>query len=714
MTVPPLSRCIAFALALSLVLPRTLAAQAQSPHAVSSNAPSSQAQSPQAASPLQQVLASWQEISAPTGREERATVPLARALEGWQRDPAGNLVARRGTGTPRRVVACALDRPGFAVTQITADGYLRLHRVGGGGHPLFDQAHEGQQVQILTATGVVPGVIAIANGHFAAQHRADSLVVTADDLWLDVGATSAADVAALGIGLLDPVERRVPAWSYAGGVAGAAVGSRAGCAAIAAAARGTVVRGETIFLMTTQGVFGWPGLGAALARLGAVDEVTIVGPGRAAGSSRWTRAGQMPGVNAVIPRIAGRDSLRLINPTVRYAGTLVETLSESDAELLLGQVVAAAGVTRTSLAAMPWQRAPELRPREAARAPDALSATADLLKQLADLPGVADDEWRVRDVVQAAMPAWARRIAQTDAAGNLIVAMGPERDTVVFIAHLDEVGWDVTSIAADGSVTLRMRGGVIPSAWEGQPALLHLPRSVSGVTAPSLAGVFVPRESARLKRPDQMTAWFGMDSAALVARGVRTGSTVTAHKDGVRIGATRFTGRAMDDRAGTLALLQALTRIDPATLDRRVLFVWSTAEEVGLVGAAALAARLGPTVRRVHSIDTFVSSDTPLESPHFAFAPLGRGPVLRGIENSSLVPLADRELVTRIAREAGIPLQLGLTQGGTDGTAFTFYGAPNVPLSWPGRYSHTPGEVLDLRDLEHLGALVAALARAPR
>ncbi|MFP5379928.1 MAG: hypothetical protein ACLGHP_09310 [Vicinamibacteria bacterium] len=64
----------------------------------------------------------------------------------------------------------------------------------------------------------------------------------------------------------------------------------------------------------------------------------------------------------------------------------------------------------------------------------------------------------------------------------------------------------------------------------------------------------------------------------------------------------------------------------------------------------------------------------------------------------------------RAAAAAGIPLQIGLTQGGTDGTRFTFYGAPNQGLSWPGRYSHSPGEVLDLRDLEHLTSLIVAVA----
>jgi putative aminopeptidase FrvX len=89
--------------------------------------------------------------------------------------------------------------------------------------------------------------------------------------------------------------------------------------------------------------------------------------------------------------------------------------------------------------------------------------------------------------------------------------------------------------------------------------------------------------------------------------------------------------------------------------------------------------------------------------------------VLRAIENGSISPPVVRTQVQQAARTAGIPLQIGLTQGGTDGTTFTFYGAPNTGLSWPGRYSHTPAEVLDLRDVERLSQLIGALAkRSPR
>jgi putative aminopeptidase FrvX len=196
-----------------------------------------------------------------------------------------------------------------------------------------------------------------------------------------------------------------------------------------------------------------------------------------------------------------------------------------------------------------------------------------------------------------------------------------------------------------------------------------------------------------------------------VARGVRLGAGLTMPKTSVRLAGSRFTGRSMDDRAGSTALLTAVQRLDPTTLDHHVLFVWSTQEEGGLVGAQAVANRVAAAVRHIYSIDTFVSSESPLESPHFAFVALGAGPVLRAIENGSFSPRTVRAQVTAAARRAGIPLQTGLTQGGTDGTTFTFFGAPNTGLSWPGRYSHSPAEVADLADVERLARLIDALAR---
>src|SRR4030095_13477600 len=172
----------------------------------------------------------------------------------------------------------------------------------------------------------------------------------------------------------------------------------------------------------------------------------------------------------------------------------------------------------------------------------------------------------------------------------------------------------------------------------------------------------------------------------------------------------RITGRTSDDRTGTTALLLAIRRINPDSLANKVIFVWSVEEEGGLNGARYFGDRHGQNLRRVYSVDTFVSSDTPLESPHFAYAPLGSGAVLRAVDNGSMVPRAERDRIVRIARARGIPLQLGTTFGSTDGSAIQGLGPVNIGLSWPGRYSHGPAEVLDLRDVDALIRLIVALA----
>jgi putative aminopeptidase FrvX len=331
---------------------------------------------------------------------------------------------------------------------------------------------------------------------------------------------------------------------------------------------------------------------------------------------------------------------------------------------------------------------------------------------LLDLPGVPGHEWRVRNAVRAALPEWARKAAVIDSAGNLIVAAGPERDSVAFVAHTDEVSFTLDRILPDGQVTLTRQGGVIPSAWEGQPAVLAFDPDAQGNTAESLRGVFVPRDSARVKAPARLTAWFGLDSAALVARGVRPGAAILGFKRATRLAGTRITGRSSDDRTGS-ALILAVRALDPKLLKRRAIFVWTTGEEAGLLGARAFGAAKGRGLARVYAVDTFVSSDTPLEQPTFAFTPLGAGAVLRGLDDGTVASRAERDRVIAVAKARAIPLQVGTTHGSTDGSAIGTFGAPNLGLSWPGRYSHTPGEVLDLRDLDALSRLITAMAVTP-
>lgn len=332
-----------------------------------------------------------------------------------------------------------------------------------------------------------------------------------------------------------------------------------------------------------------------------------------------------------------------------------------------------------------------------------LHEAEQVLAALVESYGVSGAEGAVRETVRRLLPAWAR--TETDTAGNLWVRVGRGDPIVVFVAHLDEIGFAVSGIRDDGSLELRPRGGFFLSLFEAKPALVHTERGV-------VPGVFLLRDTgfARQTAPPIRVDLGTGARRATEALGVAVGNTVTMPKQYVRLAGWRATGRSFDDRVGSAAQVVALRRLDRSRLRHQVVFLWSVREEVGLEGARAAAAILGTAPRRVHAVDTFVSADSPLERPNFGVAPLGRGAVARALDNSSVTPPAYVDSLVAVARARGIALQVGTTSGGNDGSAFTPYGVVDVPIAWPLRYSHSPAEVIDLRDLESLAELVQAVA----
>jgi putative aminopeptidase FrvX len=94
----------------------------------------------------------------------------------------------------------------------------------------------------------------------------------------------------------------------------------------------------------------------------------------------------------------------------------------------------------------------------------------------------------------------------------------------------------------------------------------------------------------------------------------------------------------------------------------------------------------------------------------FAVAPLGEGAVARALDNSSVTPPAYVDSLVRLAQRHRIPLQVGTTNGGNDGSVFGAYGVPDVPIGWPLRYAHSPAETIDLKDVESMAELIQAVA----
>jgi putative aminopeptidase FrvX len=201
-------------------------------------------------------------MTAITGYEQAMGDSLLALLPGSTRDRLGDVTLTLGRGSPRRLVYCSLDEIGYAIGNITDEGYITLRRVGGGPRlsPLFDQQMEGQRVTLFGRRGAVPGVVAVRSTHLTrGRPTGNEAPFTVDNAYVDVGATSRDEVIALGLAVLTPVSLTKQPHRYGdrGGLLAAPyAGRRAACAALAAAVLSKPrVRGTVVVAFTVQSLY---------------------------------------------------------------------------------------------------------------------------------------------------------------------------------------------------------------------------------------------------------------------------------------------------------------------------------------------------------------------------------------------------------------------------------------------------------------------------
>ncbi|MGH9764937.1 MAG: M20/M25/M40 family metallo-hydrolase [Blastocatellia bacterium] len=685
-------------------------------------------------------------------------------------DNAGNLVLVFGDGAPSTVIAAPMDEVGYTVSEIRDDGYLRLNRVGRGlPSRLWDQFYGGQPVVIGTDKGLVPGVTACLSVHLQPGriNPAANRPLTLDDLWVDVGASSRAQAPALGIRLLDPVALRDRATALAGGrFAGIAAANRGGCAALISLAsvlekqppaNGSVVLAwlaqewfgrkgsdrlshefhpdKVIMLDSSMPSFPAHGSDRTLGISGVLGEGPILSAGarflqpvaeklgvayQKASANDSNGSSTLPGAfkaNYTGGPDWGKAEVEVVELPAAFSGSVVETVCQADVDRLVELLAGSVGVPEHIAQSGPTPTMNEPLPDGETRASQVPDAA--LLKKLIETSSVSGTEGRMRETVTKLLPSWAK--PRTDEGGNLIVDFGKGKPYKVFLAHMDEIGFQVNGIRPDGMLIVEERGFGYPRLYQGHLAVVHL---ASGADVP---GVMTPEpgyhETQRANRPEPEAErpargspapatfiYVGAASRAEAeALGIHAGDTVTIPKHFQLLADGRATGRSIDDRNGCAALLAAIRSLDPAKVHGRVTFVWSTREETGLEGAKYYSEHMTDDPDFVFGVDTFVSSDSPIETDRFADAPLGRGAVIRALDNSNVAPPKLVQEVLEMAASRSIALQYGVTGGGNDGAVFTRLGAINIPLAWPLRYSHSPAELIDLRDLQALSSLVRLL-----
>ncbi len=154
---------------------------------------------------IEQLLKELTETHGVPGYESPIRAVVRKYLEPLgqlSQDKVGSVICEQKglSDAPRVMIAGHMDEIGFMVKQITKEGFIKFLPLGG----WFDQVLLGQRVIIKTIKGDLTGVIGAKPPHMLTAEERQK-VVARKDMYIDIGATSEAEVKEAGVQLGDPI-----------------------------------------------------------------------------------------------------------------------------------------------------------------------------------------------------------------------------------------------------------------------------------------------------------------------------------------------------------------------------------------------------------------------------------------------------------------------------------------------------------------------------
>ena len=339
-----------------------------------------------------------------------------------------------------------------------------------------------------------------------------------------------------------------------------------------------------------------------------------------------------------------------------------------------------------------------------------LNITESLTK-LCRVPGPAGFEELVAECAKSMIEPFVDEV-WTDVMGNVIGVRRCGKENakkLLFDAHIDEIGFVVTGVE-EGFLRFSKLGGfderVIPAT------------GVMVCTDPPLYGVISVLPPHVLKKKD-VEKNFEMESLYIdvglsqeeATKLVKPGTHGVFANEAKSFGKNMFYGKAIDDRAGLVAILRALELLKDAKLDVDLYVMASVQEEVGVRGATTGAYSIAPDYCIVIDVDHAKTPDT---KPTETNINLGDGAII------SRGPNMNQKLVNKLialANEKDIKHQINVVATGMSGTnaraiQVSRGGVVTALVGLPMKYMHSAYEVISLDDVESIAQLLSEAAKA--
>lgn len=320
----------------------------------------------------------------------------------------------------------------------------------------------------------------------------------------------------------------------------------------------------------------------------------------------------------------------------------------------------------------------------------------ELLEKLCTACGVSGDEDDIREIILDEIKPYADEI-KIDALGNILAfKKGRQRakSRLLLSAHMDEVGFIVTNINNDGSLKIASVGGIDKKAACGKTVLIGK-NKLYGVIGATPIHVLKADERAKNPSIESLYIDIGADSKEEAEKYVSLGDCV--YFDSVFEADERIIGKAIDDRAGCMALIELIK----SDLEYDTYFSFVVQEEIGLRGAKGAAFTLAPDVAIV--VEATTASDIPDVSGADKVCCVGEGAVVSFMDGATMYDRKLYKMIMDSAKKAGISVQTKTKiAGGNDAGAIhqSRGGVRTAAISVPCRYLHSSTSLINADDLK--------------
>lgn len=274
-----------------------------------------------------------------------------------------------------------------------------------------------------------------------------------------------------------------------------------------------------------------------------------------------------------------------------------------------------------------------------------------------------------------------------DRLGTLIARKHGSGREVLLAAHVDEPGVMVVDIVDHGFLRL-VSIGPVDAAWFVNRRV----RFTNGVTG--LVGVESDVDIAEMTF-DHLYVDIGSNSKEAAAARVRVGLGGVVDEDAVVLDGSRLAGRALDNRVGCAIAIAAFT--DAAAAGHAVAMALTAQHVVGARGAKTAAFQLQPSLAFV--VGAARAGDTP--SPPRSAVELGKGPAIKLLDRSVIVPTFVKEQLQTAARQVQLDVQYDIwAESRSDAGVMeaTAGGIAVGGVSYPARGAGQLNTVIDVND----------------